>query len=196
MSEAIFKARTSYLPPHLRMFSPTVHEESKLSYWEWEAHGRHYLLMFKGKARKPWIHQTFRTDDSRQGVIEYNIDNLAASERAKKALRDEKKAWKHGVQVGQFFYASWGYDQTNVDFYQVVEVKGKTVQVRKVQKQVESCSRGSEMVAPQTDAFIGDVMKKRPQMGYKNQPSLAMGHHHAYLWDGRARHQTASGFGH
>lgn len=31
----------------------------------------------------------------------------------------------HGVHVGDLFYASWGYEQTNIDFWQVVELKGK-----------------------------------------------------------------------
>ena len=35
------------------------------------------------------------------------------------------------VEVGSFFECSWGYDQTNVDFYKVVEISpsGKTVKV-------------------------------------------------------------------
>lgn len=37
------------------------------------------------------------------------------------------------VQVGDFFYSSWGYDQTNVDFYKVVGMtpSGKSVRVQK-----------------------------------------------------------------
>lgn len=31
-----------------------------------------------------------------------------------------------GVKVGDIFYMSWGYEQTNVDFFQVVALKGKT----------------------------------------------------------------------
>ena len=29
-----------------------------------------------------------------------------------------------GVHVGDLFYSSWGYEQTNIDFYQVVALKG------------------------------------------------------------------------
>lgn len=31
-----------------------------------------------------------------------------------------------GVKVGDIFYMSWGFEQTNLDFFQVVELKGKT----------------------------------------------------------------------
>lgn len=40
---------------------------------------------------------------------------------------------KFGVRVGDIFYASWGYEQTNVDFFQVVALVGNSsVRVREV----------------------------------------------------------------
>lgn len=43
------------------------------------------------------------------------------------------KTNKFGVQVGDIFESSWGYDQTNVDFFQVIELVGQTsVRVREV----------------------------------------------------------------
>lgn len=43
------------------------------------------------------------------------------------------KTNKFGVQVGDIFSASWGYDQTNVDFFQVIELVGAlSVRVREV----------------------------------------------------------------
>lgn len=32
---------------------------------------------------------------------------------------------KYGVHVGDIFMASWGYDQTNVNFFQVIKLVGK-----------------------------------------------------------------------
>ena len=34
------------------------------------------------------------------------------------------KANKYGVKVGDLFYSSWGYEQTNNDFFQVIELVG------------------------------------------------------------------------
>jgi len=31
-----------------------------------------------------------------------------------------------GIKVGDIFYMSWGYEQTNLDFFQVIALKGKT----------------------------------------------------------------------
>ena len=47
------------------------------------------------------------------------------------------------VKVGQVFYASWGYDQTNVDYYAVTRVSstGKTAWFVKIGKQRTGDSR-------------------------------------------------------
>lgn len=43
-------------------------------------------------------------------------EKLAKKERVKKELQD--------VKVGDIFLCSWGYEQTNVDFYKLIELKG------------------------------------------------------------------------
>jgi len=35
-----------------------------------------------------------------------------------------------GVTVGEFFVCSWGYDQTNIDFYKVVGVTAKQIKIQ------------------------------------------------------------------
>ena len=41
------------------------------------------------------------------------------------------------MKVGDIFYTSWGYDQTNIDFAQIVEISpsGKTVKCRMMSKE-------------------------------------------------------------
>ena len=40
---------------------------------------------------------------------------------------------KYGVKIGDLFYSSWGYEQTNVSFFQVVALSGdSSVRVREV----------------------------------------------------------------
>lgn len=52
----------------------------------------------------------------------------------------------YGVEVGQLFSSSWGYDQTNVDFFQVIELIGKTkVRVVEVNPQVIASDSVSSM---------------------------------------------------
>ena len=69
-----------------------------------------------------------------------SLCGIQESEVEKEEPKKEKtKANKFGVQVGDIFSCSWGYDQTNVDFFQVLKLCGeKSVRVRQVQpKMVE-----------------------------------------------------------
>lgn len=52
-----------------------------------------------------------------------------AAHKSNKAAVDRT----HNIKVGDLFYASWGWEQTNVNFFQVVELVGKSsVRVREV----------------------------------------------------------------
>ena len=41
-----------------------------------------------------------------------------------KAKEDKPAKRSHNVKVGDVFYTSWGYEQTNVNFFQVIELRG------------------------------------------------------------------------
>lgn len=41
---------------------------------------------------------------------------------------------KRCCEVGTIFYTSWGYEQTNVDFYEVIHSTAKMVTVRELEK--------------------------------------------------------------
>ena len=47
-------------------------------------------------------------------------------------MKDKNTTFAHGVQVGDIFQSSWGYDQTNVSFFQVISVTEKSAKVREV----------------------------------------------------------------
>ena len=69
---------------------------------------------------------------------------------------------KYGVKVGDMFCDIWGYEQTNVDFYQVVDLKGSTTVVLKpVNKNARMIGDMSYMVSPIKDDFIEGKYKTR-----------------------------------
>ena len=56
------------------------------------------------------------------------------------------------VEIGHIVYASWGYDQTNIDFYKVIRKTAAMVELRAIgQKYVESTSSMSEYVVADAD---------------------------------------------
>ena len=59
-----------------------------------------------------------------------------------------QKVNKFGVRVGDFFEASWGYEQTNADFFQVVALVGEcSVRVREVNPPIIEETAGGPMQA-------------------------------------------------
>lgn len=68
----------------------------------------------------------------------------------KETKKPEKKN-KFGVKVGDYFMASWGYEQTNVDYFQVIALVGETsVRVREVQPRMIEEKAVSGMAADRT----------------------------------------------
>jgi len=80
------------------------------------------------------------------------VTSTEAKERKKKA----RARFQNPYKVGDILHHSWGYDQTNCDFYQVVEVKKASVVLRKIGAKTVPGSEGfmSESLMPEKDAFI------------------------------------------
>ncbi|WP_083698587.1 hypothetical protein [Alkanindiges hydrocarboniclasticus] len=60
-------------------------------------------------------------------------------------------------QLGDIFYKSWGYDQTNVNFYQVTGKKGRvTLLLRELAKDTRYIESMSGYSSPIKDNFIDE----------------------------------------
>lgn len=74
-----------------------------------------------------------------------------------KILKKEmKKDFVNPFKEGDILHHSWGYDQTNCDYYQVVGVKKASVILKKIMCQSVKGTEGfmCEHVLPVKDAFI------------------------------------------
>lgn len=94
-----------------------------------------------------------------------------------------EKQTKDGVKIGDIFVSSWGYEQTNVDFYQVVDIKGtSTVILRAVGGEFTGYTSGmAGERKPVKDSFTSDeLIIKRVVDGV-----IKFSHSNAYLWDGK-----------
>jgi len=124
-----------------------------------------------------------------------------------------------GPQVGDILVASWGYEQTNIDFYRVVGLtpSGKSVRIVQLGLEVVERSTGSERVVPYLHGLWlhVDYNAYVPAVRRESEPTTSLvrwydfhdgrewcvgvpaGYKNtARLWDGRPVHQTAAGWGH
>ncbi len=81
---------------------------------------------------------------------------LSYKEQRKRAKQEARKRFQNPYKVGDILHHSWGYDQTNCDFYQVVEVKPASVVLKKIGTKTVPGSEGfmCESLMPEKDAFI------------------------------------------
>jgi len=122
------------------------------------------------KARLGYVnvfHIQFRSTERMFEHADKHLADLEAKRvykaERKAKLAAERAAAKESVKEGDIFVASWGWEQTNVDAYQVVAKKGATVTLREIALKSVEGSEGfmSDLVVPVKDAFIGEEFKKR-----------------------------------
>lgn len=76
------------------------------------------------------------------------------------------------VAVEDVFASSWGYEQTNVTFYQVVALHGKTmVTVREISSEVRKDGDMSGYKKPILNEFIGEPLRRKVKE-YGSEPSI------------------------
>ena len=156
-------------PLHPRNFVPAdgAHIiDDAFEAWTYERGSMFCFVMYIGKSAKSWKHYNYRTAEKRDAGLKYYADDARAiaERKAKRKAENKAQAAKpHGLQVGDVVRSSWGYDQTNVDHYQIVKVIGKrTVEVRKLTENNESDNGNwTGRLSPVHGDFVGEVMRRQ-----------------------------------
>ena len=112
---------------------------------------------------------------------------------------------KQVVKVGDIFYTSWGYDQTNVEFFKVVRATEKSIWVQETGQIIsgskydywQTSSNGEALVREYRDHETGEVVKKiAPIEIHRIQYSGGVpcftinSFSNGYFWDGKPKHAS------
>jgi hypothetical protein len=122
----------------------------------------YYLLAYRGRRMRPDVYQLYRSEEGRDKARDERLEMYRERVKAVEA----EKALDNPLKVGDLLRCSWGYEQTNVDYYQVVAASRRGVTLREVAAEsVEGSGNGmSDRVRPVKDKFVGEPMKKRVQV--------------------------------
>ena len=146
-------------------------------------------IAFHGKANKPDWHYRFGSIEKRDAKIADFLKAHREHAARKSAARKEKSEWQHGLKVGDIFRCSWGYDQTNIDYYEVVALHGKAVDILEICCQSEETAWLQGNSAPAPGHYVMDTYRNEagerveverkprrmiPQKGYQGEPYLAI----------------------
>jgi hypothetical protein len=124
----------------------------------YERNGKVYGMVFVGKQQKPLWHYRFRDAADRAKRIAGQFSTTAASEKQRTEYREASRAKDKAAvfKVGDVFRHSWGYEQTNVDYYQVVGVKGRYATVRQINSEGNEEGFMSGKCVPVLGSFKGE----------------------------------------
>lgn len=117
-------------------------------------------LVWNPAAKKPTTRRSFAKSELRDVFLAECVVNFTAWQERKAKERIERKAAQDAADVsvvdpGAIFSYSWGYEQTQVEFWQVVERRGHMVTLRQICAQsVSQTSWASDRVSPIKDAFV------------------------------------------
>lgn len=84
------------------------------------------------------------------------------------ALKAARTNFKNPFTLGQVLYRSWGYEQTNINFFEVVEVKAKSIVVREISQERKETGWCQGTCMPITGSFEGDPVTKIVQVRVHN----------------------------
>ncbi len=185
--------RPYHLPPEVRGKDPLIPEGTDLAIWAWEEAGKLYGIAFQGKSNKPLWHYRFKDEGQRERKIEETIRSRRLSLEGKQRRQQERKEFQHSLKKGDILSSSWGYDQTNIDFYEVTDVKGKQVVLREISSKVVGDSGNYEKVVPVPGKYVGPPIRKTPREG--NSVSISS-FQSASPWDGKPESRTGPYGGH
>ena len=153
--------------------------------------GRPCVRYYKGKSQKCKTYH-FRSEEFRSKYIAGIISNIDTAEREKANQRAERNK-AHNLEKGLILYTSWGYDQTNVEYYEVIDVPSPCYVI--LQEIGAPLARGEESFmsghsVPNPDNKIGEPIRRKVDMA-GGSPSVRINSSViAWVWDGREKRSS------
>jgi hypothetical protein len=145
--------------------------------------GNHCLAAFDTRNAKPYCNYVFR---NYADYTEYlgRIKTIAKREQDRmEQLQKEAEEKASKYKVGTLLYSSWGYEQTNIDFYIVMEVKGSFLKLHQIGKTItrETGFMSWECIPDETELIGEPFRKKINKWGDISLESYKS----ASIWDGK-----------
>lgn len=141
------------------------------------------LVVFGQRGYKPQVNFNFKTFAARTEYVAQYQNRIDKDLEAEKEREEKAKEKNDQYQPGAILYASWGYEQTNIDFYLIVARSGNTVTLQEIgQDKIYDQRTDSGKCTPNQEIKKGDPFKKRlsPYGGTKLNS-----YKYASLYDGR-----------
>lgn len=149
-------------------------------------------MCFVGRAAKPTWRYRFPDDTAREKKIRAQICSTQEAAKRRAEYRAERNK-PHNMEKGLILYTSWGYDQTNTEFYEVVDVPSPCfVLLQQIGAPYSNGPAGnmSAHVMPNPENKIGKPLRRKVSM-LGGRPSVSIDDVvTAWVWDGKERYSS------
>lgn len=122
-----------------------------------------YIAIWSNSDIKPYLHSFFVNTEKREKYLSDKKEYYQKQYNAKMKEQQRLQTVMDSVKIGTVFYASWGHEQTNIQFYKVIERKKDFLLLQEV-KSIEVCSKGFNdrgVCTPDLDTPIGEPFRKK-----------------------------------
>lgn len=189
---SVEQARARYVPAEAQRVD---HVQACAVSFVYERGGRPCYALFKARAGKPFKHHQFGDATKRDEHLSAAVAALTEAAVRRMAERKARAAYRHPLKVGSILYTSWGYDQTNVEFFEVVALPSRSA-VELVELQQERTAtgdmQGKAVPLPGQRKEGATVLRRLVRPGYENRAMVRLESFRiAGEWDGQPKAWTS-----
>jgi hypothetical protein len=184
-------SRASFIPKGSIKIVP---KDIPVEIYLYESGGRPCALVFGGRRNKPDLHVQYRSSARREQALREHVENQRKVAEYKAEQAAKRSGFRHSFKAGDVLHYSWGYEQTNCEFYQVVSTTPGNVTMREIAQTDVPGSQISHGMAENRVARPGvfldksEPITKRPQFSESGPGYIPMPHGCCSLWDGRPKY--------
>jgi hypothetical protein len=165
---------------------------------------------FTNKSFNSWWYYRFKSVEQFKERCLKQIESNNERQESKKKYQEERTK-PHSLKIGDILYCSWGYDQTQVDYFKVSEIIGKRkIKIVGLGTNAESDGihdkatphegGGNHWTKKQYYCEIDKKWKTKNlelvKFANSNNSVKISSFAYAYLWDGKPKYQTNAYMGH
>ena len=125
--------------------------------------GRCIAAWTPGMKRPPRYVYKAHTPEEYDKAMERIRQEAERFRRHDEAQEKAAAAFHESLRVGDILYSSWGWEQTNIDFYQVVAIRGSAVDLRQLDQRTTEDGYMCGTTVPLPDVFKGKTHTHRQQ---------------------------------
>lgn len=146
-----------------------IFKDDELGIVVWGSGDGKSAIGYKGRAKRRDFFYKFPSIERRTEFITEFVKKIKKQAEENAQIKLARKSKKRDLVIGDILVSYWGYNQSNVDYYQVVEMVGNnSVCLREIGKQKTFESDGlSGHCIPVVDHFTGESFTKRVYDGMR-----------------------------